>query len=51
MLIIPPLATELFEVRLKLYHSQVDGSVLADFAEYGRRASCPNLAVQVLSNP
>jgi hypothetical protein len=51
MLIIPPLATELFEVRLKLYHSQVDGSVLADFAEFGRQASCPYLVVQVLSNP
>lgn len=51
MLIIPPLATELFEVRLKLYHSQVDGSVLADFAEFGRKASCPYLVVQVLSNP
>ena len=50
MLIIPPLATELFEVRLKLSHSQVDGSVAADFAEFGRRASCPYLVVQVLSN-
>ena len=47
----PPLATELFEVRLKLYHSQVDGGVLADFAEFGRQASSPYLVVQVLSNP
>lgn len=51
MLIIPPLATELFEVRLELQHSQVDGSVLADFAEFDRRVTCPYLVVQVLSNP